>query len=151
MKFSRRKCPFCREWFLPQPHNAYHQHYCTQPACRRASKRHSQRRWLRRNADQNRGPENVLRVRTWREDHPGYWRNAWHGHHLRADLFIPASRIHRHLRLKVQHLWSGALQEVFLPQPSGSDVVTPWLVGGLQDLIGGFLPQYYVGAVPRGR
>ena len=44
MRYRARKCRCCGQWYLPQPHNAYHQRYCVRPACRLASKRHSQRK-----------------------------------------------------------------------------------------------------------
>lgn len=60
----------------PDPRNAERQRFCNKPACRRASKSASQKRWLDKeeNRDYFRGPHNVLRVQQWRRDHPGYWR-----------------------------------------------------------------------------
>jgi len=64
--------------YRPDPRNLRLQRYCAQPACRRASKAVSQRRWLAKaaNRDYFRGAEHVERVRAWRADHPGYWRHA---------------------------------------------------------------------------
>jgi hypothetical protein len=72
----RRKCRHCGELFHPDPRNRRHQHYCSKPACRRASKAASQRRWLSKaaNRDYFRGAVNVQRVRAWRAAHPGYWK-----------------------------------------------------------------------------
>ena len=42
----RRKCLCCGGLFRPDPRNRRHQRYCSQPACRKASKAASQRRWL---------------------------------------------------------------------------------------------------------
>lgn len=77
-KRRRRRCRNCRDLFRPDPRNLRHQRYCAQPACRRASKAQSQRRWLAKpgNADYFRSAENVERVRAWRAAHPGYWRRA---------------------------------------------------------------------------
>ena len=71
---GQRKCPHCEEFFLPDARNRQRQHYCAKPACRRASKAASQRRWLSRpeNADYFRGPDNAARVRAWQAAHPGY-------------------------------------------------------------------------------
>lgn len=76
IKRRRRKCLNCSALFRPDPRNLRHQRYCSRPECRRASKATSQRRWLAKpaNRDYFRGPENVARVRAWREAHPGYWR-----------------------------------------------------------------------------
>jgi hypothetical protein len=74
----RRKCLHCGELFHPDARNAHHQRYCAEPACRRASKAASQRRWLSKvaNRDYFRGAANVERVRAWRAEHPGYWRRG---------------------------------------------------------------------------
>jgi hypothetical protein len=72
----RRKCRHCGELFHPDPRNRYHQKSCSEPACRRASKTASQKRWLAklRNRDYFRGPAHVARLRAWRAAHAGYWR-----------------------------------------------------------------------------
>jgi hypothetical protein len=42
----RRTCVSCGESFAPDPRNTRRYRYCTQPACRAASKRASQAKWL---------------------------------------------------------------------------------------------------------
>jgi hypothetical protein len=56
--------------------NGHHQHYCSGPACRRASRVAAQRKWRRQpeNRDHFRGPEEVKRVQEWRQAHPDYWK-----------------------------------------------------------------------------
>jgi hypothetical protein len=73
---SRRKCRCCKTFFSPDPRNGHHQHYCSAPACRRASKVASQRRWRRTpfGREYFRGEKEVRRVKDWREEHPGYWK-----------------------------------------------------------------------------
>jgi hypothetical protein len=70
------KCLHCREFFVPCSNNRRTQRYCSKAECRKASKLAAQAKWL--NKPQNRcyfrGPENVERVRRWREHHPCYWR-----------------------------------------------------------------------------
>ena len=75
-KLSRSKCRHCGKLFNPDYRNRYHQHYCSDPACRRASKAASQQRWLRQsqNRDYFRGPEQTQRVQQWRKSNPGYWK-----------------------------------------------------------------------------
>jgi hypothetical protein len=75
---KKKKCKYCRTLFIPDPRNANRQGYCSLPECRKASKRASQRRWLRKpeNRDHFRGHVNVLRVQQWREKHPGYWKKS---------------------------------------------------------------------------
>jgi hypothetical protein len=77
-RYRRRKCWHCGELFHPDARNLRHQHYCSKPACRKASKAASQRRWLGKaqNRDYFRGAANVQRVRAWRTAHPGYWKRS---------------------------------------------------------------------------
>ena len=58
MRVHQRQCVFCRDWFQPQPHNAYradctrrHQRYCTQPECQAVRRRVSHRKSLRKHPD----------------------------------------------------------------------------------------------------
>jgi len=62
---------------MPGRHNAYHQKYCSKPACRTASREASQRRWLAKPENRNYhcGACQTARVRVWRKTHPGYWRS----------------------------------------------------------------------------
>ena len=119
MKRARgRKCLCCGELFRPDARNLRHQRHCPKPACRKASKATSQRRWLAQasNRDYFRGSINVARVQAWRAAHPGYWRrpgvkpapalqedSSAQGieTHSETDLFAPV-----------------ALQEVFTAQPT---------------------------------
>lgn len=73
---QQRKCQHCAERFTPDARNAHHQRYCTAPACKAASKRASQAKWLGKpeNRDYHRGPAAVARVQAWRRAHPGYSR-----------------------------------------------------------------------------
>jgi len=89
----RRKCRCCQQLYEPDPRNRFHQAYCSQPACRQASKAASQRRWREsaRGRDYFRGSANAQRVKAWRQAHPGY----------------------RTRRRKI----SGALQDHCTPQP----------------------------------
>ncbi len=75
-KPKRRKCRHCGELFTPDYRNHCRQHYCPNPECRHISKAASQRRWSRKaeNLDYFRGTAASLRVRQWREQHPGYWK-----------------------------------------------------------------------------
>jgi hypothetical protein len=73
---SSCKCLHCREFFVPSPNNRRTQRYCSKAQCRKASRAAAQAKWLKKpaNCSYFRGPENVERVRAWRERHPGYWR-----------------------------------------------------------------------------
>ena len=73
MRSEPRKCRHCGEHFIPDARNAHHPRYCTASACKAASKRASQAKWLAKpeNRDYYRGPEAVARVQAWRQAHPG--------------------------------------------------------------------------------
>ena len=112
--YRKRKCRNCGDLFRPDPRNLRHQHYCSKPACRRASKAASQRRWLGKpqNRDYFRGTANVQRVQDWRATHPGYWRHTG----LQGGI---------------------ALQEDSLMQPIENNGKSPTLTAlALQDLLG---------------
>jgi hypothetical protein len=70
----QHKCLCCKDLFTPAPARIAVQKFCSKPACRKASKAHSQREWCRNNPGYFTGPEHVERVQRWREDHPGYGR-----------------------------------------------------------------------------
>jgi hypothetical protein len=62
------KCLHCKEERLFNYRSRGRQTYCSEPACRRASKAASQRRWMAReeNQDYFRDCSNCERVRQWR-------------------------------------------------------------------------------------
>ena len=74
----RRPCLHCKELYKPDARNRTRQRYCSQPECRRASKRASQARWLSKpdNGGYFRGAANTERNRRWREVNPGYWKRS---------------------------------------------------------------------------
>ena len=76
-RHRRRKCRHCGRLYESDPRNRYHQRYCSQLACRQASKTASQRLWRAssQGRDYFRGRANVLRVQAWRKAHRGYWRD----------------------------------------------------------------------------
>lgn len=69
---TKRKCLHCGQRYMPDPRNLTRQKYCSEPACRKASKSASQRRWLRKpgNRDYFCGPVHVQRAQEWRKAHP---------------------------------------------------------------------------------
>ncbi len=69
---TKRKCLHCGQWYVPDSRNVTRQKYCSEPACRKASKSASQRRWLRKPENRNyfRGSDNVQRAQEWRKTHP---------------------------------------------------------------------------------
>lgn len=75
---SPYKCLHCNGPFHPDPRNRGRQSFCAKPDCRKASKRHSQAKWLSQpaNADYFKGSANSERVRQWRARNPGYWKRS---------------------------------------------------------------------------
>jgi len=66
------KCQHCKESYLPDARNRHHQRYCRKPECRKASKAHSQAKWLSKpqNRDYFGKGESTARVKAWRKAHP---------------------------------------------------------------------------------
>jgi hypothetical protein len=120
----RRKCPHCKELFVPDPHNRYHQRFCSQPQCQKVRKAANQRAWAQRpaNRDHWRGADEVNRVREWRQAHPGYWRKA-------------------------RKPTSGALQVVISSQPAVNQSVKPDLVGSALQAVSAMQPPWVVGLI----
>ena len=73
---GQRKCLCCREFFDVGHRNRNRQRYCSDTACRRASKAASQAAWLTqpKNATYFSDPIHVARVQAWLAAHPGYSR-----------------------------------------------------------------------------
>jgi hypothetical protein len=140
------KCLCCQEVFQPAPGNRGRQEFCTNPACRQASKRESQRRWLSKpeNRDYFRGPEQVERVRTWRRAHPGYWRKT------PRKPRVPLQDSAPHQTPTNQQVVEGDPQELFIRtlQDIGQ-VQTPLLVGIMAQFIDSPLQEDIVGYVRR--
>lgn len=118
----RPKCPHCKELFVPDPHNRYHQRSCSKPSCQKARKAANQQAWSQRpkNRDYWRGADEVARVRAWRQAHPGYWKKA--RQKTAAALQVVISEEPPVAQPVKPELVEVALQDVSAIQP-------PWLVG----------------------
>lgn len=115
---QKRKCLNCGTWFRPDPRNVRHQRYCSEAACRHASKAASQRRWLAKpeNRDYFRGAEQVARVQRWRAGHPGYGRRAGTATAAALQDDCPAQVIE--IQEESAGLVGDALQDVLSAQPA---------------------------------
>ena len=111
---KKKRCKHCKKLFIPDPRNAGRQNYCSEPECRYASKKDSQRRWLSKpeNRDYFCGPENVARVQNWRKANPGYWRKT---QKALQDPLIGQPPVNID---DTSELECGALQDLLNPQPS---------------------------------
>ena len=74
----QRKCPHCKEHFLPDYRHRERQRFCFKADCRKARKRASQKAWLEKPGNEKyfRDEENAERVRKWQKGHRGYWKNT---------------------------------------------------------------------------
>lgn len=73
---GQRKCRHCNKLYTPDHRNRFHQNFCSDPACKKASKTESQRRWRRspKGRDYFKGQTQAQRVKQWRLKKPGYWK-----------------------------------------------------------------------------
>jgi hypothetical protein len=140
------KCLCCRDHFIPEPRNQHHQRFCSKPDCRRASKRHSQKVWLAKpeNKDYFRDPVHSERVRTWRQKHPGYWKNRKKKSGGTLQDVCPAQGVDNQALPKAepQDLFRRTLQDV-------CQVQTPLLVGLIAQMIDSPLQEDIVGYMRR--
>ncbi len=115
---KKRKCPCCKEYFILEPRNAWHQEYCRKPECRKASKTASQQRWLQKkeNKDYFRGSANVQRVQKWRKAHPGYWRKKASCNKNALQDLLPEKTEQK--QPVTSTFESSALQDFLSPQPA---------------------------------
>jgi len=113
----KRKCRHCQDLFRPDPRNIRHQHYCSKPACRQASKAASQRHWLGKaeNQDYFRDPANVQRVQAWRAAHPDYWKRTG----LQTEIALQEDSLAQpaESKGKTSTLTKIALQDLLCAQP----------------------------------
>jgi len=79
----RRRCPFCRHWYHPDPRLKQRQRTCGRPECRRKQKQKSDQQWRARNPDYFRDayPHQKEKygtradyMRLYRQQHPDYVR-----------------------------------------------------------------------------
>ncbi|MBW2338037.1 MAG: hypothetical protein JRF47_14995 [Deltaproteobacteria bacterium] len=110
---KKKRCKHCRMLFPPDPRNGNRQKFCREPDCRKASKKDSQHRWLKKpeNRDYFRCPENVTRVQQWRKANPGYWKKT------QDALQEPLSGQDTVNIDDTNELGSIALQDLLKPQP----------------------------------
>lgn len=130
-KNRRRRCLGCQKLFRCDPRTRG-QRYCSEPACRAASKKASQQRWLQKpeNQDYFCGPQHVARVQAWRATHPEYPRRLRRAA-LAASLQEMRSVQAVDVREKSLDL---ALQEMKRRQaPEGAEMEGVRPIGALQD------------------
>lgn len=145
MKTQRKhKCKNCKEYFDPDRRVVKRQKFCSKPACRIASKRESQRRWLKQpdNRDYFRGSTNVQRVQEWRKAHPGYWRRTRAKSENALQDQSPTQPTD--FKGETKHLNESALQDLILSQPAELIGLFSALIRyRLQDEIAAFIVRFH--------
>ena len=80
---GRRRCPFCRCWFHPNPRLKQRQKTCGRPDCRRKQKQRSNQQWRTKHPDYFHGFYSLQKEqygtrtdykRRYRQQHPDYVR-----------------------------------------------------------------------------
>ena len=67
---KRKKCPYCRTFFVPDPRVGQRQKTCGNPSCKKALNAKNNARWRKENPDCCRN--DYPRVKQWLDHHPGY-------------------------------------------------------------------------------
>lgn len=124
-----KPCAHCGHRFTINPRVGHRHRFCAKPDCTRASRASARKRWLRKNGGRKYfgGKENTDRVRTWRQQHPLYWRRETRVQRSKRNGFVISKQlsavlrsvalqdtIDTHLALKIgiiSHLTGAALQD----------------------------------------
>jgi hypothetical protein len=147
--YRERKCKCCHEMFMPQPHNAYHQRFCTAPFCRFASKRESARRYRnkqRKNRNEEENKSEVIRVQNWRKGKPGYSRNTTRSFQFSLSIrLLPALPNGREKKILVvvRRRKGRALQDLYIPKRPDRRAFSRDLNRALRDLYEIFPGTWY--------
>ena len=72
----KRKCPYCKNSFIPDPRNKHDQQYCCKTdECKRESHRAASARYRQKHRnDQKKKAKECERVKAWQREHPDYWK-----------------------------------------------------------------------------
>lgn len=75
---KRKRCPYCKKLFIPDPRVGKRQKTCGYGPCQKAHKMKNNVRWRRRNPDYFR--DDYPRVKQWLDQHPGYLKQYRKSH-----------------------------------------------------------------------
>ena len=138
---KRRRCRHCGQLYEPEPRNRFHQRYCSEPACRQASKAASQGSWRAssKGRDYFRGSANRIRVQAWRKDHPGYGSSRRQRQGALQDHCLTQTIVPAEDKLPLD---SRALQDFLVTQGLVLTGLVAQLAGSpLQDVVASVLQQ----------
>ena len=72
MKNSKRRCDFCRRWFLPDVRTYRAQYCCSNSGCQRERRVITNRNW--RNRHPGYSESRKIKMHFWAKCNPGYWK-----------------------------------------------------------------------------
>jgi hypothetical protein len=95
-----RPCAHCGHRFNINPRVGHRHRYCAKPDCKRTSRASARKRWLRKNGGRKYFDrlDNTDRVRTWRDQHPRYWRRKSRVQRTKRNGFVLTKRLSAVLR-----------------------------------------------------
>ena len=104
---KKKRCEFCRQWFLPDYRTLDHQYCCSSELCRRLRKLNTYRQWLLRHPNYDEYRRNKIRI--WAKKFPSYWR-MWRENHPEYK-----KREKKRVCHKPDGVKNGAKQDVIAP------------------------------------
>lgn len=134
MKAHPPECQHCHKSFTPDPHNAWHQHFCYADECRDASKRHSQWKWLKKHVDAYCGDSH--RMKDWRKEHPKSSRRKKPHREIYIMVATAANSSGKQsISVRIEDRNRGALQDFAFSKQPASTEITLVLTSALQGFV----------------
>ena len=95
-----RACAHCGQRFVVNPRLGKRHRFCSSLDCTRASRKAARKKWLRKNGGQRyfAGNQSADRVRSWRMEHPRYWKRGRASTHSRCNGFTLTKELAATLR-----------------------------------------------------
>lgn len=75
---KKKRCPYCRDYFIPHPSVGQRQEACKKIQCQKARKSKNNREWRKQNPKHHKG--DYPRVKEWLDKHPGYLKRYRQNH-----------------------------------------------------------------------
>ena len=72
MKIVKKRCEFCRKWFLPDPRTFRTQKCCSDSECRKKRKAMADKNWRKNNPRYN--DYRKEKIKSWAKEYPDYWK-----------------------------------------------------------------------------
>lgn len=87
---KKRKCPYCKKLFNPDPRNKHDQQYCCDTdECKRESHVAASARYRQKHrCDKKKKKKECERVKQWQYEHPDYWKTKKKSKIFSTDLLL---------------------------------------------------------------